>query len=59
MAERRAAAPRSPSRPVEAAMYIRAVMCRCAIYTSCFSLLLDLDPASEIIVEYGHQNTVS
>jgi hypothetical protein len=30
VAERRAAAPRSPSRPAGAAMYIRAVMCRCA-----------------------------
>ncbi len=32
VAERRAAAPRSPSRPAGAAMYIRAVMCRCANY---------------------------
>ena len=32
VAERRAAAPRSPSRPEGAAMYIRAVMCRCASY---------------------------
>ncbi len=31
VAERRAAAPRSPSRPEGAAMYIRAVMRRCAI----------------------------
>ena len=30
VAERRAAAPRSPSRPEGAAMHIRAVMCRCS-----------------------------
>jgi hypothetical protein len=31
VAERRAAAPRSPSRPAGAAMHIRAVMCSCAM----------------------------
>jgi hypothetical protein len=55
VAQRRAAAPRSPSRPAGAAMYIRAVICRCAEipYRYLFSLN-DMLGASLELIEQPH-----
>jgi hypothetical protein len=48
VAERRAAAPRSPSRPEGAAMYIRAVMRSCAMF---FDLFLSATAPNEVIID--------
>ncbi len=51
VAERRAAAPRSPRRPAGAAMYIRAVIRSCAIV-----LWLQLDPRTHSLHERNTLN---